>query len=428
MSRPLKSVNDREYRQYPVFLSGRHTFYSLSLFLLSLLILINACSTNTASSPAVVSDSAHPSITNVAATGEVVYLEGSDGSITARQAKNGMVIWHRAGLPILAKDYIDLVPAEQVLYDAYETTATTSRIEARQNSNGMVIWNKVIPHHLGPGFVAMMVDRGMIYLNTTFPQNHGLLYALRASDGQVRWQYPLLGMPMDAAVYVNNGIVAVLDNPETGSIHILHGNDGSPLLSYICPPPAEWRPAVDATALYIYCEHRPLQAFHITDGTLLWTARNSSQIVNYWRENQGVIYSDTDTMLQAFRTQDGTLLWQTRLPPGTFGPSLQNQLVAVMTSDQVIMVFHADDGTLAWKKSLHSPDLNLTPSSVDTDLDTNGFFLFGSQQTIHVWRSSDGQDVWQPQVVNGRLYLWQFDGTLEVIDIQQGSVLWRSIV
>ncbi len=140
-------------------------------------------------------------------------------------------------------------------------------------------------------------------------------------------------------------------------------------------------------------------------------------------------------MLQAFRTQDGTLLWQISLPDGTFGPSLQNQLVAVMTPDQVVMVFHASDGTLAWKRSLSSANLNLTSYSVYTDLDANGFFLFGNQQTINVWRSSDGRDVWhgaitsrivwQPQVVNGRLYLWQFDGTLEVVDLQGGSVLWR---
>ena len=217
-----------------------------------------------------------------------------------------------------------------------------------------------------------------------------------------------------------------------------NGNDGSPLLSYTCPPPAEWRPAVDATAIYTYCSPHPLQAFRITDGTLLWTARNSSQTINYWRENQGVIYSDTGTMLQAFSTQDGRLLWQTALPPGTFGPSPQNQLVAVMTPGQVVMVFHTSDGTLAWKRSLSSANLGLAPSSVYNDLDANGFFLFGNQQTINVWRSSDGQDtwhstttsriIWQPQVVNGRLYLWQFDGTLEVIDLQQGSVLWRSIV
>ena len=109
-----------------------------------------------------------------------------------------------------------------------------------------------------------------------------------------------------------------------------------------------------------------------------------------------------------------------------------------MTPDQVVMVFHASDGTLAWKRSLHSDSLATGDDPGYTDLDASGFFLFGTQQTIHVWRSSDGQDiwhgtttariVWQPQVVNGRLYLWQYDGTLEVIALQQESVLWRSIV
>ena len=445
MSKPFSRDNSRKRGHYLVsLLSGRHSFYSLSLFLLSLLMLVSACgingntsSANAASSPLIVSNPARASITDVAATNEVVYLAGSDGSITARQADNGTVIWHQAGLPALPRDYIDLVPTAQVLYDAYETTATSARVEARHISNGLLIWSQVIPHHLGPGYVTIIADADMIYVNTILPENHGLLYALRSSGGQIRWQYPLPELPMNASVYANDGIVAVLDNPATGSTHVLRGKDGSLLLSYTCPPETGWRPEADDTAFYIYCGHRPLQAFRISDGALLWTAPNSSQIVNDWRESQRVIYSDTGTMLQAFRTQDGTLLWQTPLPIGTFGPSLQGQLVAVMTPDFVVMAFHASNGTLAWKRSLSTTALNLTPGSVYTNFDANGFFLFGTQQAIHVWRSSDGQDiwhgtttsriVWQPRVVNRRLYLWQFDGTLEVVDLQSGTVLWSYI-
>ncbi len=147
MNRPFKRDKNMTHRQHPAsLLSGKRSFYNLSLLLLSLLVLVSACSTtgntggtNVVSSPQAVSNPAHASITNVAATSEVVYLAASDGSITARQANNSMVIWHQAGLPVLSKDSIDLVPAGQVLYDAYETTATTARVEARHISNGMVI-------------------------------------------------------------------------------------------------------------------------------------------------------------------------------------------------------------------------------------------------------------------------------------------------
>jgi len=93
----------------------------------------------------------------VAATSEVVYLAGSDGSITARQASNGKLIWNQQGLDVLPAYLIYLVPVGQVLYDAYDTTATTARVEARHINNGQVVWSQVIPHRLGPGFVAWAI-------------------------------------------------------------------------------------------------------------------------------------------------------------------------------------------------------------------------------------------------------------------------------
>ena len=421
---------------------NRSSLRSVGLFLLCFLVLLSACGSDagiagksSASSTLVTSNPAHVAIDAVAATNEVVYLAGSDGSLTARQAENGRVIWYQRNVAVLSRQYSNLMPTAQALYDAYNTTATTARVEARQISNGQVVWSQDIPHRLGPGFVALMVDAGMVYVNTVFPPHRGLLYALRASDGQVLWQYPLQGLPMDSSVYVTNGIVAVVDTMIAGSIHILHGDDGSPLLSNSCPPGSDWHPATDATAVYIYCPHHPLQAYHITDGTLLWTANNSSQSVDYWSENQGTIYSNTGTLLQAFRAQDGTLLRQISLPAHTIGPSLQNQLVAVMTQDQNVMVFHINNGVLAWQRSLSADPLAASNDPGYTDLNASGYFLFGNQQTISVWRSSDGRDiwhgattsriVWQPQVVNDRLYLWQFNGALEVVDLHSGSVLWR---
>lgn len=68
----------------------------------------------------------------------------------------------------------------------------------------------------------------------------------------------------------------------------------------------------------------------------------------------------------------------------------------------------------------------------------SGVILFGTKQTISIWYGSDGQDlwhttttspiVWQPQVVNERLYLWKVDGTLEVVDLSSAGVLWHYIL
>lgn len=309
----LESSKGQRYQE-GYYEMNRGSRRGVGLFLLCFLVLLSACgsdagivSKSSASPTSVISDTAHAAIHAIAATNEVVYLARSDGSLTARQAGNGRVIWHQRNVAVLSGQYSNLVPTAQMLYDAYNTTATTARVEARQISNGQVVWSRDIPHRLGPGFVALMVDAGMVYVNTIFSPNRGLLYALRASDGQIGWQYSHQGQPMDSTA---NGIVAVVDTMTAGSIHILHGDDGSPLLSYTCPPGSDWHPATDATAIYIYCPHHPLQAYHITDGTLLWTASKSSQSVDYWSENQGTIYSNTGTLLQAFRAQDGTLLWQ----------------------------------------------------------------------------------------------------------------------
>lgn len=410
----------------------------VELLLLCFLALLSACGSNTSvadtsasSSPVIVSDPDHATIVSVAATDEVAYLAESDGSLTARRASDGQVVWRQTGLAFLPKPYVWLVPSVQMLYDAYDSTATTALVEARQISTGRVVWSHVIPHGLGPGFVSMMVDANIIYVNAVFPWNQGLLYVLRASDGQVRWQYPFQGQPMDNSVYQSNGIVAIRDRVSSGGVRVFHGTDGSPLLSYTCPSGTSWRPAIDSNNIYVYCPGHFLQAYRITDGKLVWTAHNSSTQVNYWIENQGVLFGNTGDMLQAFRAQDGMLLWQTALPEGTFGLSVQNQLVGVITADQVVTVFHAKDGTLAWKRPLSS-------AATYTDLDADGFFLFGNTQTIDVWSNSDGQDIlhtttssrifWQPQVVNARLFLWEFNGTLEVVDLRSGNVLWHYIL
>ncbi len=410
----------------------------VQFLLLCFLVFMSGCGLNThvvdtsaTSSPVIISEPDHATIISVAATDDVAYLAESDRSLTARQANNGQVVWRQTGLAFLPKQYVWLVPTPKMLFDAYDSTPTTAFVEARQINTGRVLWRRAIPHELGPGFVAVMVDVNRVYVNTVFPLNQGLLYALDADNGQVRWQYAFQGQPMDTSVYSSNGVVAIRDRASNGSAHVIHGTDGSLLLSYTCPAGTNWRPAIDSSNVYVYCPGHFLQAYRISDGKLVWTAQNSSLQVNYWIENQGVLYSNTGDELQAFRAQDGTLLWKTTLPGGTLGPSVQNQLVGMMTASQVVMVFHAKDGTLAWKRPLNS-------SVLYTDIDADGFFLFGNDQAIDVWRSSDGRDilhtttssriVWQPQVVNAHLYLWQFNGALEVVDLRIGNVLWQYVL
>lgn len=396
-----------------------------------LLLLLSACNAPVspvsapANTPISVTSPSRTMIRTVAAANGVVYLTTSDATLSARQASDGHLLWSQK-IPLnAASQYI--TTAGNILVVALNE-GTFAVIEALQGSDGHLLWQHQTSQ-LAP--VPLLSDSSVVYVGTA----GGLISAYSASDGRMLWKYNSGQVgPMDSFLYANEGIAAILSSNQM--VHVLHAQDGSQVLLYQNAVSGNWWPSIGDGEIVAHSRYDMLQAFRTTDGSLLWSALDSSWSNDSLAVDQGGVYLVADGGIKALSDQNGSFLWQKSVGGSTIaGPVIQNQLVYVMTQDGAVTAFHTSNGSVAWERQFP----HFQPGSVSVDLYVSGVLLFGpDKSTIDAWRGSDGKDLWhykasasvlwEPQTANGLLFVWKFDGTMDVLRISDGNVLWRYLL
>lgn len=370
-------------------------------------------------------------IVSLAVTNDAVYLAGSDSVLTARRPIDGYLLWSQP----LPSNSSYLIAAGSVLYDAFDEN-TSAIVEARQGSNGHLLWRQQLPR-LGP--VPLRIGSDTLYVNT----GRGLVFVLSTGDGHILWQFASGRVePMDGFLYAAPGYVVIHSSNENA--YVLNAQNGSQILSYQSNG-AAWWPVIFKDTIYIHAKDGPFQAYRLSDGMLLWTSQQLSPVSDPWSLLQEIIYINTRGTLIALNTQNGLLLWQILVtkvtivgppsPTGTViiaGPTVEHGQVYTITNSGSIVAFRITDGSPEWVRQLEhyhsgSPYAVLFP---------DGIYLTGPNTSIiDAWQSSTGKYLWhytasapilwEPRIANRIIYIWKLDGTMDVLSIDTGRILWR---
>lgn len=367
----------------------------------------------------------HAAIEVFAEANGVLYLASSNEVLAARQESDGKLLWSQP-LPFASHHSFDyLAAAGNILYDAYNEP-TFAIVEARQGNNGSLLWKRQV-NLLGP--LPLKASDNVLYVNT----RHGLIYTFNSSDGRLLWKYAAgRTEPMDGFLYSLGENVAILSN--NGTVHILNAQNGTQVLSYQSAG-TEWWPAVANGILYVHPQNQPMQAYRLSDGSLLWSSTVSGLTFDAWTMDHGTIYVLAGEEIKALGEQNGSLLWQISLGEGTIaGPMVQDQMIYTITQSGIVIALHTTNGAIAWKHQMKQ----LQFGSVSTAL-YPGLLLFRPETTVIIaWGSNTGEDTWQyhasapimwePQEDKGILFIWKSDGTMDVLQSSTGTLLWRYLL
>jgi outer membrane protein assembly factor BamB len=300
--------------------------------------------------------------------------------------------------------------------------------------------------------------QALAHLTVYVTADNGILRAVKADSGQVRWQEQT-GQIAGGRPVVENGIVYA---GSQDTVYAFKASDGTLLWSAqgFNPPTG---PLVASGKVFVdYYTTEPdgsvtlsVAALRGTDGSRLW----SKQIVTHSTlpmptpgtlgqlVANGVFYAavlsalNTDTqparfLLYAFNANDGQLLWHSS---GTFA---QGEYAMLLVDNGVVFAYmdrlsayKASDGTLLWQSKGASQPLS-GPNGAYNDLlvaqggayavTTGGLTAYSTENGSQFWHvstdSSQGQFT-EMTLANGVIYATQTDGA-SALDVRTGKLLW----
>jgi outer membrane protein assembly factor BamB len=147
-----------------------------------------------------------------------------------------------------------------------------SSVYAIRASDGTLLWQYPI-NKGGYSFADwLQVENGVVYASAIDAENSGNLgyfYALQSSNGSVIWQDKVSGSPSGAML--SNGVIYSSVSDISGSaVYALHANDGGLFWSYPIGGTVFGGPILVGTTIYIGAGNGMLYALRADNGAVVW--------------------------------------------------------------------------------------------------------------------------------------------------------------
>ncbi len=203
---------------------------------------------------------------------------------------------------------------------------------------------------------------------------NGELYALRVSDGNVRWRNKI-DPGANAAPIVNAGIIFITTSRSDvgpGSLYALRASDGEELWQYTISDAIDnllvANGIVYMTSYDVVSQNGSLIALRASDGAQLWHKTVRGFSYNAPVVDNQVVYVSTSAdngsgTVYALRANDGTQLWYYTTTTFTSVP-LVNRGIAYLVSDQGLSALQASDGQLLWRVPVEG-NTNIPPQVIN---------------------------------------------------------------
>ena len=212
----------------------------------------------------------------------------------------------------------------------------------------------------------------------------GRVYALRASDGTKRWDFPT-GGPVQSRIAAAGGRVYAGSND--GQMYALRASNGTKAWAFPTGGPVQSTIAVAGRAVYAASEDATLYALSASDGRRLWGARVNG--VAGIAVAGGAVFACGADQVYALRASDGAALWSSPTGAGgATGIAVAGGVVYAGSNDNRVLALRASDGTSLWE----FPAGGSVQSGIAA---AAGMVCAGSNdEKVFALRASDGKQLW----------------------------------
>lgn len=266
-----------------------------------------------------------------------------------------------AGTRPIATPIVPRTPSQALANLTVYSTSDGGILRALKADTGQLRWQGKTGELAGGKPVT---ENGIVYAGS---QN--TVYAFKASDGTLLWSVP--GYNPNTGPLVADGKVFVdsyrnePDGSVTISVAALRGTDGSQLWSKqvvthstLAPPTPGTSGQLVANGVFyaaVFTGLFQLYAFNANNGKLLWHSSGTSaqgRDATLFVEN-GVVFAYVDR-LYAYKASDGTLLWQSQGaqplsgPNGTYSDLLVTQGTVYADTNDGVTAYSTDNGSQLW--------------------------------------------------------------------------------
>lgn len=269
--------------------------------------------------------SRHASLTSSTETGtskQGIVTVISQGTIYALQPDRGTTLWTFAtheshGVEVLALD-------SQTVYTYIQEQGLVYALRA---SDGQLLWKthlNIVAGRTDEGTGHIVLDKGILFVNATDLNQGDIIFALRVKDGALLWHYRAT---FSSGLTASNGVVYVGSTDNNGSNSVLaalHETDGKQIWSY---PAIPLSLAVANNTVYMHSAHIPTSA---SDGG-----------------------NKEDMSLLALNAEKGTLLWSRQTIDDAPGPLvIENNMLILATAYHLntyhFCAYRSDTGAQLW--------------------------------------------------------------------------------
>ncbi len=360
---------------------------------------------------------------------KVIYINTIDGSVNALQASSGKALW-RYRSPLPANRPLNIV-GDTVYFTAHN--AQRSVVYALRTGDGQLRWQVLLPDiHLS---LVNVTENALYFLGS-----EGQIYALKALDGTLLWQYKERKSSSHTWLTVLDGVVYLTDLDRM-SLFALQDNTGKLLWSKQGVGNI-WILATTPTIAYIQLNDTTFYAIKTSDGSQLWKYDEVEQGGNFVIE-QNTIYLTTRTgAIAALNASNGSLLWQYKKPYPLWGSLVVTpQTLYLNALDGNIYALKAKDGKLLWQYKLNNQSTAFAPTisgQVYTG-NTEQVYVTNDNGLTNVLQARTGNLLWHydmgrilpvngdtdASVVQPAVYFILEDNTFIALRLQDGALLWR---
>jgi len=363
----------------------------VKLLLLSVLMMLAACSAGGSAGPAA-SQTQAPKTLNVYVS---TNAKSSQNAVYALSGSTGKLLWsYSTGANGNNPPLLD----QGVVY-----VGSGNTLDALNAQNGKLLWS-----HQAPGAVRVLgVVDGVVYAASESLVNgassgDSSLFALKASDGAARWNYSVADLLVGNELLADRVIYALVQSKQS-----------------------------------CHCSGQPSYtlALNASDGSVLWKTAQASDIYGVRLAANGLVYGIdgmtdefTDSLL-ARKASDGSVAWQF---PKASAPAYVNiigmngNVVYVLSNDgnlgfpplasglNVVYALNASDGTVLWRAQVTSQ------SSFLGTLFAPAIYIGAddSAPTVFALNTADGKLLWQGQIAGS---MAKMGSLVEVAAVVDGS-------
>lgn len=266
---------------------------------------------------------------------------------------------------------------------------------------------------------APIVDRGTLFVGS----DDNNLYALDASTGKLKWQYPALGKVYTPTAKDGLVFAASFDN----YLYALNSNGNlrwkTSTGSSIASPPVVYNDILyGGFDKYIY-------AIYVINGSIKWTYATDGWIESTPAISQGTVYAGSnDRKIYALDIENKNLRWSYATGGSLYSsPSVVNGVIFFGSRDNNIYAIDSIDGKLKWSEKTNDW-VKSSPVVFE-----NRVFVGSNDNSIYALNSDNGDVLWKyptngrvespPVIVKGTVYAGSDDGTIYAIEPENGKLI-----